>query len=80
MSAYDPIDTVRWMIAETAAEMDDPTMTDAAGRRRPKTRAQRDREQARLEILCEVIWNCEGRSEPLATVVARSTAPVAVAA
>lgn len=81
MSAYDPIDTVHWMIAETAEEIRHLNTTDAAGRRRAKSRAIRERESARMAVLCEVIWNAEGRVEPLDTVIARFTpARLAVAA
>lgn len=81
MSAYDPIETVHWMIAETAAEIRRPYGADSVGRRRPKSRAAREREAARMAVLCEVVWNAEGRVEPLEAVVARyAPAPIAVAA
>lgn len=71
---YDPIDTVRWMIARTAEELESEQTVDAAGRRRRKSKAQREREQERLRTLCEVLWNAEGRQEPLDLVVDRLAA------
>lgn len=73
-TAYDPIDTVRWMIARTAEELDREQTVDSAGRRRRKSKAQREREEERLRTLCEVVWNAEGRREPLDIVVDRLAA------
>jgi hypothetical protein len=59
--AYDPIDTLRWMLEETRREIASDTATGPDGRRRRKTKAQRHDEQVRLDTLCEALWNVGGR-------------------
>jgi len=73
-TAYDPIDTVNWMIEQTRADLQDDQIVDAAGRRRRKSKAQTERERERLAVLCEVVWNAEGRRAPLDDYVGRPTA------
>jgi hypothetical protein len=71
-AAYDALDTVRWMISETAAERARETTTDAAGRSKKKSKAQRERDDLRFDTLCEVLWNVTGRTATLEDVKARA--------
>lgn len=64
-AVYDPLDTVRWMVAEAAAELTEATYVDEAGKSRRKTKDRKAREPARYETLCEVLWNVAGRPVPL---------------
>ena len=62
---YDPIDTVQWMLdGVRAAVLTETTVADS-GRPKKKTKAQREADRLRYETLCEVIWNVQGRPEPL---------------
>jgi hypothetical protein len=70
--AYDALDTVNWMLAEAGRELASETTTDAAGRKRRKSKAQREREEVRFATLCEVIWNVSGRTDPLEAVTERA--------
>ena len=70
-TAYDPMETLEWMIAQARADLARELTVDAAGRRRRKSRAQLQRERERLEVLREAVWNAEGRREPLEAVVGR---------
>jgi hypothetical protein len=73
-TAYDPIGTLEWMIGQAREDLAREQTVDAAGRRRRKSRAQADRERRRLEVLCEAVWNAEGRREPLGELVGRHVA------
>lgn len=73
-TAYDPIDTVNWMIEQTRAELHNDQVVDATGRRRRKSKAQAERERERLAVLCEVVWNAEGRPASLDDYMGRLTA------
>ena len=62
---YDPINTVHWMLdGVRTAVLTDATVT-ATGTPKKKTKAQREADRLRYETLCEVIWNVNGRPEPL---------------
>jgi len=62
---YDPLDTVRWMLAGVREEVMSEQTTGAGGRAKRKTKAQREADRLRYETLCEVVWNVSGRQEPL---------------
>ena len=49
--AYDPLDTVRWMLDEARRELSAETAVAADGRIRKKTKAQRHDDQVRFETL-----------------------------
>lgn len=72
--AYDPLDTIRWMLAEARRELDTETVVLDDGRTRKKTKAQRNDDQVRFDTLCTVIWNVTGRPEPLETVAEKALA------
>ena len=59
--AYDPLETVNWMLGEQARELESETTVDPSGRVKKKTRAQRERDEIRFATLCEVVWNVSGR-------------------
>ena len=69
--AYDPLDTIRWMLDEARAELLSDTFVTDVGKSKKKTKAQRNDDQVRFDTLCMVIWNVTGRSEPLAVVAER---------
>ena len=69
--AYDPLDTIRWMLDEARAELLADTFMTDEGKSKKKTKAQRNDDQVRFDTLCMVIWNVTGRSEPLAVVAER---------
>ncbi len=71
---YDPLDTVRWMLAGASAEALCDTATGADGRTRRKSKARREADRLRYETLCEVVWNISGRPEPLETFTERLAA------
>lgn len=58
---YDASETARWMLGQLADEMAKPTMLDSRGRNRPKTKAERGREDLRFATICELLWNAEGQ-------------------
>jgi hypothetical protein len=62
---YDPMDTVNWMLAGVRAEVLTEAVPTGNGRAKKKTKAQREADRLRYEILCEVLWNVSGRQEPL---------------
>ena len=62
--AYDPLDTIRWMLDEARREWRRPVSRRTA-RSKKKTKAERHDDQVRFETLCAVIWNVTGRVEPL---------------
>jgi hypothetical protein len=63
--AHDPVDTVRWMLEESVREVGRNTVTDGSGRTRPKSKVRRAQDEARVDLLCEVLWNISGRRRPL---------------
>lgn len=69
-AVYDPIDTVRWMVADAGAEVAHETYVDTNGKSRKKTKERRALELARHETLCEVLWNIAGRPVPFEEVMA----------
>ena len=66
--AYDPLETVHWMLVEQARELDADTMVGPAGKAKKKTKAQRNDDRVRFDTLCAVVWNITGRPEPLETI------------
>jgi hypothetical protein len=62
---YDPMDTVRWMLAGVRTEVLAEVIPLENGRTKKKTKAQREADRLRYETLCEVLWNVSGRQEPL---------------
>ncbi len=72
--AYDPLDTIRWMLEEARRELDTEVAVLADGRTRRKTKAQRSDDRARFDTLCTVIWNVTGRAEPLDAITERALA------
>ncbi len=69
--AYDPLDTVRWMLEEARAELTSATYVTDDGRTRRKTKAQRNDDRVRFDTLCAVLWNVTGRPEPLEAIAER---------
>ncbi|WP_217921625.1 hypothetical protein [Miltoncostaea oceani] len=69
--AYDPLDTVRWMLEEARAELTSATYVTDDGRTRKKTKAQRNDDRVRFDTLCAVLWNVTGRPEPLEAIAER---------
>lgn len=69
--AYDPLDTVRWMLEEARAELTTATYVTDDGRVRKKTKAQRNDDRVRFDTLCAVLWNVTGRPEPLEVIAER---------
>lgn len=66
--AYDPLDTINWMLEEARAELFAETVVQEDGRTKKKTKAQRNDDRVRFDTLCAVIWNVTGRPEPLEVV------------
>jgi hypothetical protein len=62
---YDPLDTVRWMLDGMRTCVLEETVPSGNGRAKKKTKAQREADRVRYETLCELVWNIEGRPEPL---------------
>ena len=69
--AYDPLDTIRWMLDEARRELAADSLARPDGRPKKKTKAQRHDDLVRFETLCEVIWNVTGRTEPLEAIAER---------
>ena len=63
--AYDPLETIQWMLEEARRELDAEVSVLADGRTKKKTKAQRNDDRVRFDTLCEVIWNVTGRPESL---------------
>ncbi|MGD9570714.1 MAG: hypothetical protein AB7V62_02360 [Thermoleophilia bacterium] len=72
--AYDPLDTITWMLGEARAEVAAESYVTPEGKVKKKTKAQRADDVVRFETLCAVIWNVTGRSEPLEAVTERALA------
>ena len=73
-SVYDPIDTLTWMLDEARAELAQESTIDPArptARPKAKTKATRAAEATRVDVLVEVLWNIQGRPEPLPDFAAR---------
>jgi len=70
--AYDPLETVHWMLAEQVRELGSESTVDAAGKVKKKTKAQREREQIRFDTLCEVVSNITGRAKSVEEVAAEA--------
>ncbi len=73
-AAYDPLDTVRWMLDEARRELLLDTYITDEGKAKKKTKAMRNDDRVRFDLLCTVIWNVSGRAEPLETVAERTLA------
>jgi hypothetical protein len=69
--AYDPLETVRWMLDEARRELAAESAVTPDGKVKKKTKAQRHDDQVRFETLCAVIWNVIGRVEPLEAIAAQ---------
>jgi len=74
--AYDPLETITWMLEEARAELAAETVTTADGKTKKKTKAQRNDDQVRFDTLVSVIWNITGRPEPLEVVAEKTLAGV----
>ena len=72
--AYDPLDTIRWMLEEARRELDAEVAVLDDGRTKKKTKAQRSDDRVRFDTLCMVIWNVTGRPEPLEVVAEKALA------
>jgi hypothetical protein len=72
--AYDPLDTIRWMLEEARRELDCEVAVLDDGRTKKKTKAQRNDDRVRFETLCTVIWNVTGRPEPLEIIAEKALA------
>jgi hypothetical protein len=70
--AYDALETVHWMLAEQARELDSETTVDGAGKTKKKTKAQRERDQVRFDTLCEVVSNVSGRTKSVEEIAAQA--------
>ena len=72
--AYDPLDTIRWMLEEARRELDAESVIAEDGKAKKKTKAQRNDDRVRFETLCTVIWNVTGRAEPIEVVAEKALA------
>ena len=72
--AYDPLETIRWMLDEARRELDAEVAVLPDGRTKKKTKAQRNDDRVRFDTLCEVIWNVTGRPESLESVAEKALA------
>ena len=72
--AYDPLDTIRWMLEEARRELDAEVSVLPDGRTKKKTKAQRNDDRVRFDTLCAVIWNVTGRPEPLEIIAEKALA------
>lgn len=72
--AYDPLETITWMLEEARRELDAEVAVLADGRTKKKTKAQRNDDRVRFDTLCEVIWNVTGRPESLEAVAEKALA------
>ena len=70
--AYDPLETIDWMLEEARREVLAETMVLEDGRTRKKTKARRHDDRVRFDTLCAVVWNISGRPEPLETVTEKA--------
>ena len=75
-AAYDPLETVRWMLDEARRELLLDTYITDEGKARKKTKAMRNDDRVRFDTLCTVLWNVSGRSEPLETLAERALTAV----
>lgn len=73
-TAYDPLDTIRWMLREARRELDSEVMVLPDGRTKKKTKAQRNDDRVHFDTLCTVIWNVTGRQEPLDVITEKALA------
>lgn len=72
--AYDPLETIQWMLEEARRELDAEIAVLEDGRTKKKTKAQRNDDRVRFDTLCAVIWNVTGRPETLEAVAQRALA------
>jgi hypothetical protein len=72
--AYDPLDTIRWMLDEARHELTAESAVGEDGRTRKKSKARRHDDQVRFDTLCEVLWNVSGRREPLERIAEQALA------
>ena len=69
---YDPLETVQWMLDEARRELLLDTYITDEGKARKKTKAMRNDDRVRFDTLCTVLWNVNGRTEPLESVAERA--------
>jgi hypothetical protein len=62
---YDAVDTVRLMLDGVRTCVLAETVTGGSGKARKRTKAQREADRVRCDTLSEVVWNIQGRPEPL---------------
>jgi hypothetical protein len=71
--AYDPLETIQWMLEEARRELDSEFVL-VDGRAKKKTKAQRNDDQVRFSTLCTIIWNVTGRPVPLEVIAEKALA------
>lgn len=71
--AYDPLETIQWMLEEARRELVAEVAVLDDGRTKKKTKARRHDDQVRFDTLCAVIWNVTGRAEPLEAIAERAS-------
>ncbi len=69
--AYDPLETIHWMLEQARTELAAETYLTDEGRVRRKSKARRNDDRVRFATLCAVLWNVSGRPEPLDALVER---------
>lgn len=74
--AYDPLETIQWMLEEARRELDSEFVVLVDGRTRKKTKARRNDDQVCFSTLCTVIWNVTGRPVPLEAIAEKALATV----
>lgn len=72
--AYDPLDTIDWMLEEARREVLAETTVLEDGRTNKKTKARRHDDRVRFDTLCAVVWNISGRPEPLEKIAEKALA------
>jgi hypothetical protein len=70
--AYDPLETIHWMLAEQAREVDAETTVGPTGKAKKKTKAQREADAVRFATLCEIVSNVSGRALSVEEVAAQA--------
>ena len=73
-TASEPFVTVNGTIEHRRVQVHKYPCVEGAGRRRRKCKGQAEGERERLAVLCEVVWNAEGRPASLDDYMGRLTA------
>ena len=68
---YDALESVQWMLAEAREAVLMVKTPDAEGKLKKKAKVEREADRARFLTLCEVLWNTNGRPEPLEALTER---------